>query len=102
MKVTVRLREVDRNQSALVGGKAANLGELTKIAGIVVPEGFCVTTHAFEALVAGSPQIGALVDQLDVTSPGEGAAKAVLCAEIRSLIEQTAIPKALVTSISEF
>jgi len=101
MKVTVRLCEVDRNQSALVGGKAANLGELTKIAGIVVPAGFCVTTHAFTALVACSPQIGALVDQLDVALPGEGATNAVLCAEIRSLIERAAIPKALVTSISE-
>jgi len=101
MKVTVRLCEVDRNQSALVGGKAANLGELTKIAGIVVPAGFCVTTHAFTALVAFSPQIGALVDQLDVASPGECAANAVLCAQIRSLIEQAAIPKALVTSVSK-
>jgi len=101
MKVTVRLCEVDRNQSALVGGKAANLGELTKIAGIVVPPGFCVTTHAFAEVVASSPQIGVLVNQLDVALPGEAVTKAILCAEIRSLLEKAVIPKALVASISE-
>lgn len=40
------LHEIDRTQVALVGGKAANLGELMRIDGIHVPAGFCVTTEA--------------------------------------------------------
>jgi hypothetical protein len=39
--------EIDRTQVALVGGKDANLGELSRIAGIRVPAGFCVTTDAY-------------------------------------------------------
>ena len=35
---------------AAVGGKAANLGELTR-AGFAVPQGFCVTTEAYREVV---------------------------------------------------
>ncbi|GAB3410722.1 PEP-utilizing enzyme [Flindersiella endophytica] len=41
---------------ALVGGKAANLGELTR-AGLPVPAGFCLTTHAY-ALAADAAGLG--------------------------------------------
>src|SRR5262245_58567402 len=37
---------------ALVGGKAANLGELTR-AGLPVPDGFCLTTLAYERAAGG-------------------------------------------------
>lgn len=39
-------KEVDKDDIALVGGKGANLGELTK-AGIPVPPGFIVTAQAY-------------------------------------------------------
>jgi phosphoenolpyruvate synthase/pyruvate phosphate dikinase len=45
------LRELDRSKLAVVGGKGANLGELSRIEGIRVPPGFCVTTHAFQRAV---------------------------------------------------
>ncbi|MGN6168882.1 MAG: PEP/pyruvate-binding domain-containing protein, partial [Solirubrobacteraceae bacterium] len=41
------LQEIDRTQVAVVGGKGAHLGELSRIEGIHVPPGFCVTTEAF-------------------------------------------------------
>ena len=37
------LQEIDRTQVALTGGKAAQLGELSRIDGVRVPAGFCVT-----------------------------------------------------------
>ena len=40
----------------LVGGKGANLGEMTR-AGLPVPPGFCVTTEAFRRFVAGDPEL---------------------------------------------
>jgi pyruvate,water dikinase len=39
--------EVGQNETGLVGGKGANLGELTK-AGLPVPPGFCVTSAAYQ------------------------------------------------------
>ncbi len=48
MKLMVRaLGEVGYNQVALVGGKAASLGEMLR-AGIPVPPGFVITTDAFQ------------------------------------------------------
>lgn len=44
----VRLSEIDASMIDLVGGKAANLGELIR-AGERVPDGFCVTTAAYRA-----------------------------------------------------
>lgn len=41
------LAEVDATMKELVGGKGANLGELLS-AGFAVPDGFCVTTAAYE------------------------------------------------------
>ena len=37
--------DVDRTRADLVGGKGAHLGELSRIDGIGLPPGFCVTTH---------------------------------------------------------
>ena len=49
------LDEIDQTQGALVGGKGANLGELSRIEGIRVPAGFCVTTDAFRRIVTEAP-----------------------------------------------
>jgi phosphoenolpyruvate synthase/pyruvate phosphate dikinase len=38
---------IDKTKISTVGGKAANLGELSRINGIHVPDGFCITTNAF-------------------------------------------------------
>jgi pyruvate,water dikinase len=47
------LRAVDAGMLPLVGGKAANLGELL-LAGLPVPDGFCLTTEAYRK-VTGAP-----------------------------------------------
>ncbi|HKN64772.1 MAG TPA: PEP/pyruvate-binding domain-containing protein [Gemmatimonadaceae bacterium] len=41
------LEQIDKTQSSVVGGKAVHLGELSRIDGIRVPPGFCVTTLAY-------------------------------------------------------
>jgi len=44
LQYTLFFEEIDKKDLLLVGGKGANLGEMTK-AGFPVPEGFCVTTE---------------------------------------------------------
>ena len=44
--LTVDLVDAERGAGALVGGKAANLGELAR-AGFPVPNGFVLTTRAY-------------------------------------------------------
>ena len=43
----------------IVGGKGANLGEMTQ-AGFPIPPGFCLTTAAFQQFMAAYPQADAL------------------------------------------
>ena len=45
------LEDIDQTQVAVVGGKGALLVELSRIEGIRVPAGFCVTTDAFERIL---------------------------------------------------
>src|SRR5450759_2498086 len=47
--------EIDQTQGAIVGGKGGHLGELSRIEGIRVPAGFCVTTDAFRRIIAEAP-----------------------------------------------
>ena len=46
-KYILYFNEIDKKDISLVGGKGANLGEMTK-AGFQVPYGFCVTTEAYK------------------------------------------------------
>ena len=52
------LHEVDETEVALVGGKGAHLGSLSRIDGVRVPPGFCVTTDAFHRIMAAAPPFG--------------------------------------------
>jgi phosphoenolpyruvate synthase/pyruvate phosphate dikinase len=92
--------EVDGTQVALVGGKGAHLGELSRIDGIRVPPGFCVTTHAYRSIVAEAPSIDERLDQLSRLSP-EAPANRSLSAEIRRSIEGIAVPDDLAASITQ-
>ncbi|MCL6479279.1 MAG: phosphoenolpyruvate synthase [Peptococcaceae bacterium] len=58
--------EIDRSNLASVGGKGANLGELCRIPGIAVPEGFCVATRAYTDFVNTSKEFAALLKSLAI------------------------------------
>ena len=68
------LREIDRTQTGLAGGKGAGLGELTRIGGIRVPAGFCVTTAAFHRVIAAAPAFRKAVDRLSLLNADDHTA----------------------------
>ncbi|MET7966375.1 rifamycin-inactivating phosphotransferase [Micromonospora sp. NPDC005305] len=94
------LHEVDERQIAIVGGKGAHLGALTRIDGIRVPPGFCVTTDAFRRIMAEAPSIDDRLDQLSRLKPDDREAIRALSAEIRRTIEGTALPDEVAAGIS--
>ncbi len=55
---------------ALVGGKGANLGEMTHV-GFPIPAGFCLTTTAFQRFMAASPEAESLYTLVDTVTPGD-------------------------------
>ena len=85
-------QEIDQTQVAVVGGKGAHLGELSRIEGIRVPAGFCVTTDAFRRIMADAPSIDDRLDRLSRLSPDDREAIRTLSAEIRRILEGIAIP----------
>src|SRR5688572_15506372 len=93
-------QEIDRTQAAVVGGKGAHLGELSRIEGVNVPAGFCVTTEAFKRIMAAAPSIDEPLDRLSRLTPGEQGAIRALSAEIRATLEAIAIPDELAASIT--
>ncbi|MFE5050669.1 rifamycin-inactivating phosphotransferase [Streptomyces sp. NPDC056637] len=94
------LQDVDGTQVAVVGGKGAHLGGLSRIEGIRVPGGFCVTTDAFRRIIAEAPLIDDRLDRLSRLNPDDREAIRTLSAEIRRTIEEIAIPGDLAAAIT--
>ncbi|MFD6162596.1 rifamycin-inactivating phosphotransferase [Nocardia sp. NPDC060256] len=84
--------EIDRTQLAIVGGKGANLGELSRVDGVDVPDGFCVTTDAFARTTAGAASLEGRLDELSRLAPDDRAAIRVHSAQIRDAIEAFVVP----------
>ncbi|MFJ9594585.1 rifamycin-inactivating phosphotransferase [Streptomyces virginiae] len=94
------LHEVDETQVALVGGKGAHLGALSRIEGVRVPGGFCVTTEAFRRIIAQAPSVGDLLDRLSHAKADDREAIRTISAQIRRTIEETAVPDDLAAAIT--
>jgi pyruvate,water dikinase len=94
------LQEIDQSQVAIVGGKGALLGELARIEGVCVPAGFCVTTDAFQRILAQAPSIDDRLDRLSRLELDEREAIRALSAEIRRCIEEIAIPEYLAAALT--
>src|SRR5207342_2887578 len=92
--------EIDQTQVAIVGGKGAHLGELSRIEGVRVPAGFCVTTDAFRRIMAEAPSIDDRLDRLSRLNPDDREAIRTLSAEIRRTLEGIAIPEDLAAAIT--
>jgi phosphoenolpyruvate synthase/pyruvate phosphate dikinase len=93
-------QEIDQAQAAVVGGKGALLGEVSRIEGIRVPAGFCVTTAAFQRILAQAPSIDDRLDRLSRLKPDDREAIHALSAEIRRTLEAIAIPEDLAAAIT--
>lgn len=91
--------EIDRTRVADVGGKGAHLGELARIEGARVPDGFCVTTEAFRRVLADAPGVGDLVGRLSRLDPDDREAVRAHSAEVRRAIEETAVPDDVAAAI---
>ena len=91
--------EIDKTKLTLVGGKGANLGELSRIEGIRVPDGFCVSTEAFERILSETSSINELLIQLSLLKIEDRDEISELSREIRRVIESADIPADIIEEI---
>lgn len=97
-RYVLRLDEVSMSDVALVGGKAASIGELTRALGplgVRVPCGFAVTAQAFRDMIeaaGATPRLHALLDGLDKR---DNAALARAGAQARAIVSACPMPAAV-------
>ena len=92
--------EIDQTKVAVVGGKGAQLGELSRIDGVRVPAGFCVTTEAFGRMMAEATSIDDRLDRLSGLNPDDRESIRTLSAEIRRTVEGIAVPDDVAAAIT--
>ena len=97
----VNFRDIDRTKIELVGGKGAMLGELARMDGINVPDGFCVTTEAFMRVMELA-QVNHLLERLSGLTTGDREEINEWSGEIRGMIEGIAIPPEIADEVTEY
>lgn len=91
-----------RNRITMVGGKGANLAELSTIEGIQVPTGFCVTTEVYKEIIATSNTFNSLLEQLDNLTIDNRKVITETSVKIRKVIGDIAIPKSIDDEITQY
>ncbi|HET9443321.1 MAG TPA: PEP/pyruvate-binding domain-containing protein, partial [Acidimicrobiales bacterium] len=92
--------EIDRAQVVAVGGKGAHLGALSRMEGVRVPPGFCLTTDAFRRVMEEAPSMDGRLDRLSRLEPDDRDAIGALSAEVRRAVEGVQLPDDLAAAIT--
>lgn len=95
-------QEIEKTQLSLVGGKGLNLGELSNIQGIQVPEGFCVTTVGYEKAIEQNEELQTLLQQLTRLKREDRAQIGEISKEIREVIMAVQIPSDVVEAVAHY
>jgi pyruvate,water dikinase len=98
----IDFQKIDRSKLMTVGGKGANLGELSGIKGIQVPDGFCVTTEAYKKTTENNQELNSLLDELMHFKAEERENISGISAKIRMAIEKAPIATDIVENIAEY
>lgn len=95
-------QEINKTQLLLVGGKGLNLGKLSQIYGIQVPEGFCVTTEAYQKALEQNETFHALLDQLTMLKVEDRVQVREISRKIRKIIMEVEIPSDVVKAVAHY
>ncbi|WP_338442494.1 phosphoenolpyruvate synthase [Bacillus spizizenii] len=94
--------EIEKTQHLLVGGKGLNLGELSKIQGIQVPEGFCVTTVGYQKAIEQNETLQVLLDQLAMLKVEDRDQIGKISRKIRQIIMEVEIPSDVLKAVAHY
>ncbi|MBT2757654.1 phosphoenolpyruvate synthase [Mesobacillus foraminis] len=95
-------QEMNKTQLSLVGGKGLNLGELSKIEGIQVPEGFCMTTAGYQKALEQNETYQTLLNQLTMLKIEDRDQIGEISKKIRQSILETEIPSDVVKAVTHY
>ncbi len=89
--LVVPLKDLDKGDVALVGGKNANLGEMTK-SGFPVPSGFAITVHAYDLFLEENKLIDRIYSILNSTDVNDPAQLHSASRQIQKMVTTGKIP----------
>jgi pyruvate,water dikinase len=92
--------DIGHDQIASVGGKGANLGEMTR-AGLPVPPGFVVTAQAFLDTLDAAGVRGELARRFASLDPDQPGAFAAEAAALRAMVQGAAMPAAVRAAVAD-
>lgn len=95
-------KDIDKTKHLYTGGKCANLGELSKIEEIHVPDGFYVSTEAFKKIISETPTIDKLLEQLSLLNLDDREKIVEISAKLRKNIDGIIIPQSVEEEITSF
>ncbi|WPC39773.1 phosphoenolpyruvate synthase [Clostridium sp. JS66] len=95
----ISFQEIDKTKLFMVGGKGANLGELSRITGVLVPEGFCITTEAYKKITGNNQKLNGLLDELTHLKIEDREKVYEISKKVRMVIEDIPIPKDIAEEI---
>lgn len=84
-------RDLDKHDTPLVGGKGANLGEMTK-AGFPVPNGFVITINAYDSFLAENNIAKRIYDILETTDVNDPAQLGSASSRIQKMVINGKLP----------
>ncbi len=90
--------QIDVSSLPDVGGKGANLGEMTQ-AGLPVPGGFCITTNAYQGFIETSTEMDRFFNDLDQIDPARLDRIKGLGERIRTHLRQLPVPDQIQAAI---
>lgn len=100
MKYVIKFEDLTKNDIGIVGGKGANLGELTQ-AGIPVPPGFVVTAETYDKFMQDTGIFNSVMDILEEVDINNTKQLQEAAEEIKKIIIETPIPEDISTMIIE-
>src|ERR1700690_1678369 len=99
-KNVVWFKDVDKEDIPMVGGKGANLGEMTQ-AGFPVPNGFIVTSYAYYNFLDGANLRDKIHEALAYIDPNNSKELEEAALKLQHIITHAAFPKELAHEIVE-
>ncbi len=100
-RLTVPFSEIDQDSVGLVGSKVAKLGEMKNKIGLKVPDGFGITSTAFQKFIAHNKLQIEIDRRFQSADFNDLTLLDNICFEIRELVLKAAIPGELVVAINE-
>src|SRR3989338_5806756 len=96
--LVVWFRDIDKDDIALVGGKGANLGEMTK-AGFPVPDGFVVTAAAYDEFIGDNHLKIKIHQVLDSLDPSDTVSLERASRQVRKMVSAAPVPEKVAAAV---